>query len=296
MSVAQLVVELTKLSGLVFVVSSMLAMGLSLTVPMILAPLRRWGLVAGALAVNFVIAPIAALGIAEVLSLDDALRDGLVILGLAAGAPFLPKLVQAANGDPAFSVGLMVVLMVATVVLLPLVLPWALQGASVDAWDLARSLVVLMLVPLGLALVVRAHWPDLAAQYQPVLARTSTVAVLLLVVLGIGLNVSNALDLVGTRGLLSVALLVGAGVVAGLLTGGRDPGTRAVTALGAGQRNLSAALVVASQDFAGTTTLAFVLVGSVIVLVLLLPSARAIGRICGTAPARYSGGASEGAS
>lgn len=285
MSTAQFFEAIATLSGVTFVVSSMVAMGLSLSVPMILGPLRRWPIVVAALVANFVAVPLVALGIAEALSLDPALRDGLLIVGLAAGAPFLPKLAQGAGGDVAFAVGLMVVLMVATVIVLPIALPLLLDGVSISAWSIARSLVVLMLVPLAIALAVRAHWPASAAEYQPVLAKISTSAVIVLVVVGLGLNVDNVADLVGTRGLAAIALLVIASVVAGGVVGGRDPGTRVVVALGTGQRNLSAALVVATQNFAGTETLTFVLVGAVMLLLLLLPSAALIGRVCGTAGA-----------
>jgi predicted Na+-dependent transporter len=281
MSTAELFDAIAKLAGVTFVVSSMVAMGLALTVPMIVQPLRRWTLVVTAVAVNFVLVPLIAVGIAEVLSLEPTLRDGLLIIALAAGAPFLPKLAQGAGGDIAFAVGLMIVLMVTTVVVLPIALPWVLDGASVSAWPIARSLVVLMLVPLAIALAVRAQWPDTAAEYQPVLAKTSTVAVIVLLVVGLGLNVENVVDLIGTRGLLAIVLLAAASVAAGLVAGGRDPRTRVVVGLGTGQRNLSAALVVATQNFAGTDTLTFVLVGSVVLLLVLLPSARVLGRVSG---------------
>lgn len=282
MTSRELFEALAQLSGVTFVVASMLAMGVGLTVPAILAPLRRWGIVSVALLANFVVVPLAALGIAEVLALDSALRDGLLILGVAAGAPFLPKLAQGAGGDVAFAVGLMVVLMVATVIVLPIALPWLLEGVSIGAWSIARSLIVLMLVPLGLALAVRANWPETAAAFEPMLAKVSTVAVLVLLVVGVGLNVDNVSNLVGTRGLVGVALLVVTSVAVGLLVAGRDPGTRAVMALGTGQRNLSAALVVATQNFAGTETLTFVLVASIVVLVILLPAAPLVGRLSGS--------------
>lgn len=269
---------IAKLSGVLFVVTSMLAMGLSLTLPMIVAPLKRWALIVAAVVANFVVVPLLAVGIADVMSLDSALKDGLLILAVAAGAPFLPKLAQGARGDVAFAVGLMVILMVLTVLVLPLVLPWLLSGASIGAWSIARSLIVLMLVPLALALSMRAHWPDTAAVYQPLLAKTSTLAVIVLVVVGLGLNVDNVTALVGTRGLLALVLLVAASLGVGLVAGGRQPQFRSVVALGTAQRNLSAALVVATQNFTGTDTLTFVLVGSVVVLLILLPAARLVGR------------------
>jgi BASS family bile acid:Na+ symporter len=60
------------------------------------------------------------------------------------------------------AVGTMVLLMVVTVGFAPLVLPLAVEGVQVDAGQIAGSLVVFMLVPLGVALAVRARYPHVA--------------------------------------------------------------------------------------------------------------------------------------
>ena len=64
---------------LAFVVSSMLAVGLSLTVGQILAPLRNKKLVFLALAANFLLMPLGALVIARVLRLDQPLGIALAL-------------------------------------------------------------------------------------------------------------------------------------------------------------------------------------------------------------------------
>lgn len=82
----------------------------------------------------------------------------MLLLGTAAGAPFLPKLAEIARGDLPFAVGLMVLLMVVTVGYLPLVLPLLLSGVSVNPAKIARSLVLLMLLPLGGGLALKARY------------------------------------------------------------------------------------------------------------------------------------------
>jgi predicted Na+-dependent transporter len=72
----------------------MVAMGLSLTVPQIIAPLRNVRLVILALFANFVLVPMIAYVIVRVIPVGEPLRIGLILLATAAGAPFLPKLVQ----------------------------------------------------------------------------------------------------------------------------------------------------------------------------------------------------------
>ena len=111
-----------------FVVSSMLAMGTGLTVSQISEPLRNARLVILALLANFVLMPLGALALAKGLWLDESFGVGLLLLGCAAGAPFLPKLADLAKGNLAFAVGAMVMLMVVTVGYLPIVLPLMLPG------------------------------------------------------------------------------------------------------------------------------------------------------------------------
>jgi len=72
----------------------MVAMGLSLTVPQIIAPLRNVRLVILGLFANFVLVPLIAYVIVRVIPVGEPLRIGLILLATAAGAPFLPKLVQ----------------------------------------------------------------------------------------------------------------------------------------------------------------------------------------------------------
>ena len=82
-----------------FVVSSMLAMGAALTVSQIFDPLRNARLVMLALVANFVLMPLGAFALAKVLWLDEPLGVGLLLLGCAAGSPFLPKLAQLRKGN-----------------------------------------------------------------------------------------------------------------------------------------------------------------------------------------------------
>jgi len=141
-------------------VASMLAMGAGLTVSQIFAPLRNARLVVLALLANFVLMPLGALALAKVLWLDEPFGVGLLVLGCAAGAPFLPKLAEIAKGNLAFAVGAMVLLMVVTVGYLPIVLPLLLPGVSVNPWEIARSLVLLMLLPLVIGLALKARYGD----------------------------------------------------------------------------------------------------------------------------------------
>jgi len=261
---------------LVFVVSSVLAVGLSLTVSEILAPLGRGKLVALALLANFVLMPLAALVIARVLRLDQPLGIALLLLGAAAGAPFLPKLASIAKANLAFSVGLMVLLMVLTVAYMPLVLPLLIRGVSVDPMNIARSLLLLMLLPLAIGLGVKARFEKVAQRVQPPINGVSSLSLAFLIVLMLATNIQNVISLIGTRGILAsiLFLLVGAGV--GWLLGGPGLGTKGVLALGTAQRNIAAALVVSGQNFDDPKVLVMVVAVAVVGFLILMPLARGL--------------------
>ena len=277
MTLAEFFEALAKIAGLLFVVTSMLAMGLSLTMAQIIQPLKNMRLVTLALLANFGLVPLLAYLILLVIPLEQSLEVGLIVLATAAGAPFLPKLVQGAKGNIAFGVGLMVLLMVVTIVYMPLVLPLMLPGVSVNPWDIAKSLIVLMLVPLAIGLLIKSHSPDAAAHWQPVMTRISSLAILVLLVVGLGLNVSNIINLIGTGGIIALLLFIIGSFLIGFLLGGGEAGDRSVMGLGTAQRNVSAAIVVTAQNFSGTNTLSFVLVGAILLLLILLPSAKRLG-------------------
>jgi BASS family bile acid:Na+ symporter len=268
---------IAQLSGLLFVISSMLAMGLSLTVGQILQPLKNARLVILALLANFVLVPLLAYVILRIIPIEQSLQVGLAVLATAGGAPFLPKLVQGAKGNIAFGVGLMVLLMVVSIFYIPVVLPLLLAGVQVNPWDIAKSLIVLMLVPLAIGLLVKSHSPDSAAHWQPVMNKISGLAILVLLVVGLGLNVSNILSLIGTGGILVLLLFIIGSLAIGFLLGGRDPAIRSVMGLGTAQRNVSAAIVVAAQNFSEGGTISYILVASILLLLVLLPTAKRLG-------------------
>jgi BASS family bile acid:Na+ symporter len=140
-----------------------------------------------------------------------------------------------------------------------------------------------MLIPLAIGLFIRSHSPESAAHWQPVMNKISGLAILVLLVVGLGLNVTNILNLIGTGGILALLLFIAGSLLIGYFLGGRDPSIRSVMGLGTAQRNVAAALVVTTQNFAGTDTLPFVLVAAILLLLILLPLAKRIGARAGAA-------------
>ena len=268
---------LAMLSVLVFVIGSMTSMGLSLKMDQLIAPLKNAKLVVLALLANFILIPAIAYLITLVMPLDESVEIGLILLSTAAGAPFLPKLAEVAKGNVAFSVGLMVLLMVVTIIYLPLVLPLLLSGVEVSPWEIAKSLILMMLIPLAIGLFINARYEEAAAKIQPTFGQASNIALLVLMVLGLVLNFSSMIELVGSLGILAGIIFIVAALIIGYLLGGSESGIKNVMGLGTAQRNISAALVVAGQNF-DADVITYVMVIAIIGLVVLMPAAGELGK------------------
>lgn len=276
--IAQFLNVLANLCVVVFVVSSMLAMGFGLTVNQILEPLRDLRLVGKALLANFVLVPLVAVVIPLVIPLNEPTTIGLFCLATAAGAPFLPTLARVAKGSAPLSVGLMVLLMVVTVVYLPVVLPLLLPGVQVNPFAIAQSLVVLMLIPLGIGLAARSRYEEAAAHLQPTAAQISNISLVALIALTLVLDLPTLFAAIGTGAILAALVLLIISFVVGYVLGGPPPNTRSVLGLGTAQRNVSAALVVVTSNFPDPAVLAMVMIGSLLMLVLLMWTAAELGK------------------
>jgi BASS family bile acid:Na+ symporter len=277
--VSEVLSTLQSLFTFAFVVSSMLVMGMTLTVGQIVEPLRNARLVILALVAAFVIVPATALLLRAVIPMDEELQIGLLLMASAHGAPFLPKMAQLAKANLAFSVGLMTLLIVATVVYLPIVLPLMLPGVEVDAGQIALSLFGQMLVPLGIGLLVRARWEEAAGEAAKPLAQISNVSLVLLLVLMLGLNIENVIGLIGSGALIATLILTVVAAGAGYFLGGPGADTRSVTALGVALPNMAASFLVANGSFADRPNVLVFLAGAgLIIMVIVFPLAAEMGK------------------
>lgn len=260
--------SVTDASVLSFVVACMFAAGLELTVANVLAPLRRWRLVMSALVANFIMTPALAYGLVKLFPIETPYAVGLLLLGGAAGAPFLPKLAVAARGDMAFSVGLMLLLMVASVVYMPIALPLLIPGLSAEPWPILKPLLFTMLLPLAVGMLLRGRIEAWAVRLQPCVKCLSNVSAVLTLVLLIGRNFSAMLATFGSGAValatLFVALAFGIGYLAG------TERTRSVLGLGTGQRNVAAALLIATQNYSDPRVVVMLLTSTIAGLVVLL--------------------------
>mgnify|MGYP001817190378 FL=1 len=267
----------TKVGMLLFVVAGMAAMGLSLTVPRVVEPLRDLRMMALLLAANLVAVPVVAVAAARILPMDEAASTAVILVGCCAGAPFLPKLAQLAKGDAALAVGGMVLLMVATVVYAPIVVPLVVEGATVEAWDIASSLIVLMLIPLGLGLLAKARYEEFADSVAGQVGQISSVGLLVGIVAALLVSWRDVLGAIGSWIFIGVAIVLAVGFVVGYLAGfGRSQRDMTVLGLATAQRHIAAAMVVAASLSGDVVVLT--MVGALVIPIVLIVLAGELGK------------------
>jgi BASS family bile acid:Na+ symporter len=270
------IIEVVAQTGMVvFVVGGMAAMGLGLTVDRIVTPLRDVRLVLLLLVANFVVVPAAAIAVSRLLPMEEPAAIAVVLIGCVAGAPFLPKLGQLAKADVGLAVGAMVLLMVTTVVYAPIVIPLAIPNATVDAFEIAQSLFVFMLLPLGLGLFVRARSAESAVEWGEHLGKASSTGLLIAIASALLLTWRDIVGAIGAGLFAGMAVILVVGLVAGWLAGLGRPPDRALLALATSQRNIAAALVVATSI--GGDAVVYTLVGALLIPIILLALAGRIG-------------------
>lgn len=264
---------LLSVAVVVFSVCTMLAVGLGHTLRDVFGPMRDARGVVRALAANFVLVPLLAYGVARLVSLDEAYATGLMLIATAAGAPLLMRLTAAAGGNLPLSASLTMFLMAATVLFMPVVVPLVVPEARVSPAAIALPLLWTMLLPLGAGLLVRARGQALAERLRPWAARLANVALVVLVAATLLAHFRALVRIIDEGAILAPLMLIPGAFAIGWAFGREYRGGHVVLGLGSAQRNIAAAMVVATQGLDDPNTVVMVVVASLVELAILFPLA-----------------------
>lgn len=263
-----------------FAICSMALVGVRNSPKDIVAPLRNWRLIVAALIASFAVVPLLAWAVSRFLSLSEPFYIGLMLVAVASGAPVIVMFVKSAGGNLALTGAMIVLLSIATIIYMPLALPPALGAeVSVHKATIAFTLTWTMLLPLVIAMGLRAWTLESAQRLAPILAPVATATLWLSVLSTILADVHGILNIFGKGAILAGLILTVVSFVVGYLFGGRDQERRTVLGFATGQRNIAAAMVVATRDFSGDRDVAaMVVVSSLVMLAILFPTAIAFRR------------------
>src|SRR5512147_225603 len=257
---------------LTYVVSGMLALGLSQTVKQIIEPLKNVRITISAVVASYIILPLIATSIARLFGLDPSLRYGLVLLAMAAGAEVGPIFTAKARANVSLAGGILVMSIGITIFYIPLMLGVLLPDVHFDVKKLLLKLILTIVVPLLVGLFVRSRFEKTAHTAEKYLHLISRLFVVLLLLTLIGLYHKQIIGLFGTYAILAGVIYVIVGFGIGYVLGLPERGTMLAMGFMHGARNASVAVMVASSAFSDLPNVMLMIATMVILMLgILIP-------------------------
>jgi predicted Na+-dependent transporter len=239
--------------------ATVLSLGMTFTVGQLVAPLHRVVLVIAMVVLNAIVIPAAAWGIAEVSPMADKYVPGLVLAILGAGSAASLKAAQlAGRADLPSAVSVVVVLQLVNIIAVPLWAGQVVTGASISAWDIVKSLLALVLLPLVVGLFIRFRYADHAATWREELVKVANLALVIALATGIAANWSTIKSMFWSWVIVTavvIVILAGVlGLLLGLVTGGKEAEVRTTTGLVSIFRFGSLGLIIIGTQLDGNAT------------------------------------------
>src|SRR5512137_898136 len=257
---------------LIYVISGMLALGLSQTVRQIIVPLKNVRITISAIVASYIILPLLASSIARLFGFDPTLRYGLVLLSMAAGAEVGPIFTAKSNANVSLAGGILAMSIAITIIYIPLMIGVFLPDVEVDVKHLVMKLVLTIVAPLLLGLFIRSRFEKAAHKAEKYLHLISRLFVVLLLLTLIGLYYKPFIGLFGTYTLLAGVIYIVAAFGIGYLLGWPERGSMLAMGYMHGARNASVAVIAATSAFSDQPNVMLMIATMVIlILAILIP-------------------------
>ena len=234
-----------KIVVVLYSVSNLLSLGIELNLKETIRSLRSFRLIILTLGWGWVVSPAFAWLLTKIIPMDPSIALGLLITSLAPVAPFFPILVRNARADVNFSAAFMPLTMVATVVLMPLFVPFMMPGLTLSIWALAKPLLVLILIPMILGILIRIYSTRVADKIFPAIKMTAGLTTILSLVSVLLIYFPEFIKVLGSYAILGqLVLALGILLMAYYVGFGLKKDQRSAMALGMSSRNVSAMFAV----------------------------------------------------
>jgi BASS family bile acid:Na+ symporter len=251
----------------------MMGVGLRITLGQLLDVLKQYRPVLRGVSANFIIAPVLTYLALVWLPIPSDVKIGIMLMAAAPIAPMVPApFVDMAKGDLPYSVGLMTIVALLSVVLTPLImilaLPSSEAGIVLDPIQIIQMLLTVQLIPIAIGLAVSSasrSWTERLLRFVPKLGQIGLLV-------GVG-----AILVVQAKQILSISpiayLAMAVIVIVWLFVGDwvaiRDePPRRRALGIATVIRNIPLAFLIANASFPGSAVAPVTLVVSVFTMIV----------------------------
>lgn len=276
MEISLLLYNLGALAIYLFILTSMFLTGLLVTTGELIAPVHNRRLLSYSLFANFILVPLIAIALILIIPMNPELAAGLLLVSIAAGAPSTAKVAQLTGGNVGQAVSLTIILTIVTILIMPFLDPFILEGAQADPLMVMGNLIGMILIPILLGIIVRSRSDPVAARLRPVMDFVSNISIVV-IFLSFGIIfLSRIREIVSTSSgalaILVAILFTLSAISITYLLGRFEKSVRLDLALGTGFRNITAVLVVIFASFSDIKNDVFLMVLMVTIFSIIIVS------------------------
>lgn len=236
-----------------FIIASMLGVGLKVRGDEILSALKSKGLMVQALLANFVLIPAFGILCARILPMKPELSMTLVMLACAPGGLSALQFLTKAKDEQSLSYvgGIVIVLSLLAIFISPAMMALALPQEMSLTTPYARAflfLLVFLLAPLLLGIFVNQKASTIAPKLAKIIALIGTLAFVAVIVMTLGMT-REAKVAIGKWGLLGMLMFILFSMAVGWFLGGPRKETRPLLATASSMRFVALGLAIAVRSF-----------------------------------------------
>jgi bile acid:Na+ symporter, BASS family len=240
-----------KVLSYIFVISTMLTIGLRVTGHEILSSLNDRKLMARVLLANIVLVPLLGILIAKIFQLSADSQVGIILLACAPGGINAIQFTGKVKSHIAFAAGLLFLLNIIAILVTPLIARVCLPPqihVTMPYLKFAGILTAIMLLPLLAGFSIHRHLARLSEIFYKPLLILSNLTFVTVIILTMQVK-KAAMGELGWRLVVAMLLLIVGSMIIGGLLGGAEKGARRVIATTTSMRNAALCLMLAVVGF-----------------------------------------------
>jgi BASS family bile acid:Na+ symporter len=243
----------TRILFYLFIITSMLGVGLKVRGDEVLSALKSKGLMVRALLTNFVLIPAFGILCARIIPMKPELAMTLVILACAPGGLSALQFLTKAKDKESLSFvgGIVIVLSLLAIFISPAMMALALpreMSLTTPYTQAFLFLLVFLLAPLLLGVFVHQKARTIAPKLAKIISLIGTLAFVVVIVMTLSMT-KQAKVTIGKWGILGMLLFILFAMLVGWLMGGPRKETRPLLATASSMRFVALGLAIAVRSF-----------------------------------------------
>lgn len=212
--------------------------------------------------ISNILFPLFVWGIMGLLPFPVFFEQAMLVYFICAGAPLIISFTQSAGNRGLYATAGMIVLLIATVILLPILLPLMIGDINISMTSLIWNLIQTVVIPLTLGFLITVFLPKLKGKINPTTGFLQKVTMDIVIYGTLITNIPNIISLIGEFAILTGIILVYLALGVGYLSekNNSDTAKRETATFANGQRNFAIASLIATANFPSEVMLSIVIV------------------------------------